>query len=360
MQPRVRIAHGTAFDVVLSAAAVADPAWRDAFEAGPATYAHIRSVAGDDFVRQVAGFGRFGWINLVALRGSESGPWNLPELMDGIRASLPEDLHLVTLGGDRRQLKAVIGEATLRAAVRGDAEARTQLATALRSDDLVIEVSPWLLGAPSGEVRERLLELLRVWHELLLPPAAEDVLATTLRAHAEAAEAVLGACSGRSYLDAAAGGLRYDPAGLDRVLSVSSTQVAPIVVVVDGQAQTTIMHPPPASWHRTADSRARLLQLSRAVGDKTRMQLLTILQGGQRTAVELAQQMRAPRTTLLHHLAILRAAGVVQVTVTPGGATVYRLRPEGFSELSTAAAGFVPRTSGYQPGNEMSKNLDNN
>jgi DNA-binding transcriptional ArsR family regulator len=55
--------------------------------------------------------------------------------------------------------------------------------------------------------------------------------------------------------------------------------------------------------------------------------------------------MQAPRTTLLHHLAILRAAGLVHVTVTPGGATVYRLRPEGFAELSEAAGGFVAHRS---------------
>ncbi len=114
--------------------------------------------------------------------------------------------------------------------------------------------------------------------------------------------------------------------------------------MVDGRAQTVIVHPPAADARREPDPRQRLLELSRALGDKTRMELVTLLQDGEMTAVELARAMRAPRTTLLHHLAILRAAGLVHVTVTPGGATVYRLRRDGFTELSAAARGFIAAT----------------
>ncbi len=83
MEPRVQIAHGTAFDVVIAAAAVADPTWRDTFAAGPSTYAQVLSATSEDFVRRVARFGRFGWINLVGLMASEPDPWDLGRLMRG-------------------------------------------------------------------------------------------------------------------------------------------------------------------------------------------------------------------------------------------------------------------------------------
>jgi DNA-binding transcriptional ArsR family regulator len=342
VQPRVQIAHGTAFDVLISAAAVADPTWRDTFTAGPDTHARVLSTAGDDFVRRVAAFGRFGWINLVTLMASEPGPWDLDRLIAAVRASDPEDLHLVTLGGDRRQLLDAVDEPTLRRAVRGDLGAKEQLTAALTSEDLVIEATPWLLGATSLDVQLAVLDLLQTWQDLLLPAEADAALASTLREHAAAAEAARATSSGRSYLEAAAGGLHYDPAGLDRVVSVSTTQVAPIVIVVDGREQTVIVHPPAAGSQGRPDGRQRLLDLSRALGDRTRMELLTMLQAGEQTAVELARGMQAPRTTLLHHLAILRAAGLVHVTVTPGGATIYRLRADGFAELAEAAASFIP------------------
>jgi DNA-binding transcriptional ArsR family regulator len=71
------------------------------------------------------------------------------------------------------------------------------------------------------------------------------------------------------------------------------------------------------------------------------VKILTVLRQGEMTAVDLARALGVPRTTLLHHLALLRSAGLIHVAVTPGDATMYRLRPDGLSELAKAAAVFI-------------------
>ena len=68
--------------------------------------------------------------------------------------------------------------------------------------------------------------------------------------------------------------------------------------------------------------------------------MLQQLKGGARTLPELCEVLDAPRTTLLHHLALLRGAGLIDLTVTAGEANVYRLRPEGFEQLAQAAKAF--------------------
>ena len=60
----------------------------------------------------------------------------------------------------------------------------------------------------------------------------------------------------------------------------------------------------------------------------------------ERTLVELCAALDAPRTTLLHHLALLRGAGLVDLSVTAGEPNVYRLRTEGFEQLGQAARAF--------------------
>jgi DNA-binding transcriptional ArsR family regulator len=50
--------------------------------------------------------------------------------------------------------------------------------------------------------------------------------------------------------------------------------------------------------------------------------------------------MGAPRTTLLHHLALLRGSGLVDLSVTAGEPNVYRLRVDGFERLARAASAF--------------------
>jgi DNA-binding transcriptional ArsR family regulator len=192
------------------------------------------------------------------------------------------------------------------------------------------------------------LDVLRTWRTLLLPPAKEAALGVLLHEHAVVSRAELARTTGRGFLTDTVGGLHYDPASLDRLLMVSSPGVVPIVVVVDGRSSRVILHPPRRALEGEAAPSARLLQLSRALGDRTRLGLLTRLRDGEMTAVELARAMRAPRTTLLHHLAILRSAGLVHVAVTPGEATVYRLRPEGLTELSETTTAFLAERRGVE------------
>jgi len=339
--PRVEVGEGTAFEVLLAAGAVADADWRAVFTTGREDHARALAVCGRPFVRRVAAVGRFGWTNLATLLTRSAPPWDLSGLVAAAESCSAEDLHFVAVGGERRQLLDEVDEQVVRAALAGDDAARARLAGAVASDSNVLDLTPWLLTSPSTEVREVVLDVLRTWRATLLPRAEEDPLAEVLHHAAETARAALAEGSGRDFLERTIGGLHYDPAGLDRVLAVPSLRVAPVIVVVDGRERSIVLHPAAGRTAGTG-SADRLLELSRAVGDRTRMRLLSTLRQGEMTAVALAESMGAPRTTLLHHLAILRSAGIVAVSVTPGNATLYRLRPDGFEELSRAAAGFIP------------------
>ena len=137
-------------------------------------------------------------------------------------------------------------------------------------------------------------------------------------------------------LDEVAPGLHYGPGVLDDVVLVTSPQVAPIVVELAETDRTVIVHPP-------LGESVRLRDLGRALGDDTRIRLLQLLKGGAHTLPELCDVLGAPRTTLLHHLALLRGSGLVDLSVTAGEANVYRLRLEGFEQLAQAAKAFPLR-----------------
>jgi DNA-binding transcriptional ArsR family regulator len=123
-------------------------------------------------------------------------------------------------------------------------------------------------------------------------------------------------------------------------LLVSSRLVEPILISVDQTDVTVIVHPPLDS-DGMADAASLLGRQGAAVGDTTRVHLLQELRVGPRTLPDLCQALDRPRTTLLHHLALLRAAGFVSLTVAAGDANVYRLDRRGFDSLARAARGFV-------------------
>jgi DNA-binding transcriptional ArsR family regulator len=219
------------------------------------------------------------------------------------------------------------------AVVGGDAAARRTLARALGSGSTVVGTTRWLLATPSAEVRGELLDLLGAWRDLRLPPPAERALRTALAAEVRERAAATRGRSAVEVVAAVAGGLTYDPPDARSVLLLPAPSVRPIVVVVDDVAVHVVTYAPPLP----PDPRERLLGLARALGDDTRLRILELLRDGERTAAALAADAGAPRTTLLHHLAMLRAAGLLTTSVGRNNATYYALRREALADLRAAA-----------------------
>jgi DNA-binding transcriptional ArsR family regulator len=331
---RVRFGVSTAAELLVSLAALADPAWRDTFDGGAAELRLATGKLGRPFVRRAARFGRFGFLNLLGVLPATREPHTVAALLQWVRRTPSAELHAVLVGGRRRQVREVASEATVAAAVAGDPAARRTLRAALATGRTVVGVSRWLLLTPSPEVRNELVAVLTAWRDARLPPAAERALRDALDAERVARRARSRDLPPDEVIGAVAGGLRYDPSSLPRtVLLLPTPAVRPIVVVVDDVSTHVIAYAPA----RAAAPRDRLLALARAIGDETRLRILELLRDGPLTAVALADAAGAPRTTLLHHLAQLRAAGLLTTSVGANNATHYALRPDALHELRDAA-----------------------
>lgn len=329
--PRVDLAAGDGYDLLTSAVAVADHDWCSVLSHGPDLRDVVRRAGGAALIRDAARFGRFGWINLCGLLASRRGSTR-DQLLDALTALPAGELHVVLVGGLRRQLADRVPADRLHEAVAGDAAAWREIRRALAAPGVLLEVSPWLQRTRSRQVREVLLRTVQAW------PEVGDVGAA--RAGLARARAVRREQGPEAVLRLVTAGIQYGPSVLDRVLLVSSRVVEPILIWVDQPGLTLIVHPP-LDETGINDTASVLTVLGAAVGDETRMQLLRELRTGPRTLVQLCATLDRPRTTLLHHLALLRSAGLVSLAVASGEANVYRLDPRGFEQLARAAKGFV-------------------
>jgi DNA-binding transcriptional ArsR family regulator len=282
---KVRLGAGTGVEWLLAAMAVADADWRPVLTHGETALATARRAGGRELVRDVARIGRHGWVHLLGPLTRVRGAWSVAALRTAV---------------------AAMGAAELHATVRGRRGQTTR----------------WVEAAPADEVRRSVLRVLEV-----MPAPVDRAPALT------AVRARLAEVGPERLLDEAAPGLHYGPGVLGDVVLVTAAQVAPIVVELAEPDRTVIVHPP-------LGESVRLRDLARALGDETRMAVVQQLRTGPRTLPELCELLGAQRTTLLHHLALLRGAGLIDLTVTAGEANVYRLRPEGFDQLAQAAKAF--------------------
>jgi DNA-binding transcriptional ArsR family regulator len=329
---RVDVDAGEGYDLLMSAVAVADPDWCAVLSHGDAVRRAVQGAGGSRLVRDGMRLGRFGWINLAGLLADARGGASRDELLDLVRRTDAVELHAVIVGARRSRLTDHVPAETVRAAVAGDRSAWQQIRRTVRPPEVLLEVAPWLQRAPSREVREVVLRTIQSW------PAVGDT--SSRRAALARARSIRRQDGAEGLLRWVTAGIRYGPADLERVLLIPSELVAPIIIWVDEAERTLIVHPPLGD-SGVSDAGTVLAAAGAAVGDETRIRLLRELRSGSRTLPDLCTALDRPRTTLLHHLALLRSAGLVTLTVSAGEPNVYAVDRRGFESLARAAKGFL-------------------
>ncbi len=84
-----------------------------------------------------------------------------------------------------------------------------------------------------------------------------------------------------------------------------------------------------------------LVDSFKALGDPTRLRILRFLAQQPLTPAGLAQRLRLRPPTVIHHLNILRLAGLVHIRLHAGGERRYALRHEGMDEALAALQRFL-------------------
>ena len=217
---------------------------------------------------------------------------------------------------------------------------------ALSLGELYERLAPYVLEgcAPLprdlGAVRDRYVRLLEGWHEQyfrLVDPA----ILSGLAADAAAKRALVGAMAPDALVEAATCGVHYmSQPGPELVLLVPQYHFRPWNVFQDYRGLRVIQYPADALPAAAGAPPPGLLRLTRALSDESRLRILRFLATGPRSFTDVAQFMDLAKSTVHHHMVVLRAAGLVRVHDS-GDVTSYSLRLAAVDELGDRLHAFL-------------------
>jgi DNA-binding transcriptional ArsR family regulator len=221
------------------------------------------------------------------------------------------------------------------------------------SDALDTACEPWdqqhrdklsAFVANRDEELERMLGILDAW--LPLYQEVEPRVAKMLKRDVTARQAVRAQYDGNlpELIEKTTGGLRWFPeGGVRRVILAAQYFGRPFNYIFQGPDWRMFAYPISENSLGAVDAvlpPQATVRLYRALGDTTRMRILRLLGERDWYLTELAQQLELSKPTMKHHLALLRAAGLVTVT-EEGSLTYYSIRRERVREAGVELQHYI-------------------
>jgi len=346
--PAVTIETAPAYELLLSIVVTLDHEDADTYDIGPEWIAEARERAGAELLERLEAVS-FGdadtFRHLLGLAYESPAPRDVPTFVSHLRDVDPVEIKLHLVQFYARDVRRMTPPAIIRAAVAGDSEATSEF---LRTSHP--EWEPWtaylraVLEADAGWIKHELIAVLEEWADRVWKPESLTIVPILERDAAAKRELQRDLPLDR-FVTTATNGVEFAPRpGIDRLVLIPSFVQRPLVGHLEvGEVMIIVF--PVADESVSAETDApplRLVRLSKALGDEKRLRILRALAEGEKTLMELAESFGVAKTTMHHHMIVLRSAGLVSVGV---GSKRYRLRHETVPDVGALLSGYLGAAS---------------
>jgi DNA-binding transcriptional ArsR family regulator len=314
----LQVEAGPAYEFLISLCSFSFSAEQDTLESWPEWFDSVRTKAS---ARLMSALQRIGmqagkaWVNFLGLATQHPATREVPALLDRIGALSALDLRLYLLGYHVPAYQLTVTRDVLMRAAEGDPTTKARLL----GDPSYFsgEADPFLrplLSLGVDQTKQVALEALHLWYEDVFAPTEEQIR-DVLQRDAEGRRALLGTLPDERVIELASGVQYVAKPDIRQIFLIPQLAVRPWVLLCEHDDARLFCYP--ASEESAGDESSpppQLLRMHKALGDDKRLRMLKVLTESSATLQELADRFGLPKSTAHHHLAILRAAGLVRMS----------------------------------------------
>jgi DNA-binding transcriptional ArsR family regulator len=340
--PTSRVVSGPVFELVAELAAFASGPARASLESGKMWIREVRRLAGPELIDRVEGWAFAVWTELATIAFEAGPPYDPATLPDRVRAFDPDVLFARLLGAGSAANRAMVSDGAFERAIAGDAAARAELRRTLGVNPSARQSIDRLFATAPAQIQADVAGVVEDWAERVFPAFRDDSMAIIER-DLEAKRRLFAATPLSEALRTATNGLEFSNSWASEIVVVPTVALRPFIAPCDTMTTAILLcsvGDEAFDDDPTAPPR-RLVQVAAALGDELRLRILHELADGDRTAKQLASRLHVDRTSLHHHLGILRSAGLVTVHAIGVQSWMYSLRGDGIATASASLASYL-------------------
>ena len=336
--PPVTIVSGPAFELVAQLAAFASGPARASLESGKTWIRDVRRLAGPDLLRRVERWAFPLYTELAPILLDAGAPFEPTAFVTALRRHDPDRLRRRLLGMESPPNRAMLSDGAFDRALAGNARARAEVRRTLGLSPPARQSIDRLFRATSVSLQDEIVSIVEDWSSLVFPTFA-DRAASLVRRDIAAKRTLFQKTPVDEALRVSTNGVDFDLAGwATEILVIPTVALRPFIAPVESGSRQLILCSvaDEAFDDDPATPPRRLVKVTAALGDEVRLRILRELAGSELTAAELATRIGVERTSLHHHLGVLRSAGLVAARAEGVQSWRYTRRVDGITDVSTA------------------------
>jgi DNA-binding transcriptional ArsR family regulator len=341
--PPVRIVSGSAFELIAELAAFASGPARPSLESGKPWIREVRTLAGVILIEHVERWGFALYTELASIALEAGPPYEPAPLVDRVRSIRADVLRRRLLGAESPPNRSMVSDGAFDRGLAGDRKARAELRGTLGLYPQARRAIDRLLTSTAEEVQRQVSAIVEAWSTRVYPTYADESRAVVAR-DVEAKELLFASLPGREALLTATNGIDLDPATwATDVVVIPTVALRPFIAPAEF-GSTLIVLSSVADDALEADASApprHLVKLTAAIGDELRLRILHVLATDELTASEIAGRLGVERTSLHHHLGILRSAGLLTMRDAGSQGWRYSRRDAHVADVASALVAYL-------------------
>lgn len=217
---------------------------------------------------------------------------------------------------------------------KSSADAFVRWFAQMPAGELYERLAPWVSSIPLNlaEIREQSSYLLSEWNEHYFKRFDKQKLAA-IKQEADAKGKLAKMHDPLDLVESASNGMRIEPVDdLQSVILIPQYHCSPAAVLDFHRGMATCLYPfDPNDTSKNPES--RILPLSQALADERRLAIIGHLAETPRTLIEITEQVKLAKSTVHHHLVLLRKAGIVRAHYVGSTTAAYYSIRDGFVQV---------------------------
>jgi DNA-binding transcriptional ArsR family regulator len=351
--PAVELEMGLAYEFIESLVVYFEYGWQEdanEYEVGDSWFENIRTSCPKDLLDNLESFTLQSnlvnsWLHLLGLVYDSSAPKDVPAFMTYLELLDPLEIWLYWLGYYQRSLRKITPLDVILQAAENDEEALQQFfKTAVPDNPTAQERIRKLVSSDGNAMKDTLIKLLWSWYEQVFRPQEANIN-QILERDIEAKRKLQATISPEKLVEIATNGLVYGAeAGVRKIVLVPTFLSRPWNETPNHQDVKLLIYPiaDESVLPDRSTPPVQLVRLYQALADERRLRILKLLKTRSYSLQEIADEFGAAKSTMHHHLGLLRSAGLIRIR---SDEKQYSLRPELLSRVSTLLEDFLNGSS---------------